>query len=74
MPPRTATQRRRHTKKDMQRRQLLRQAVEGGHRISDIARMSPRDLRETAIGGCDNLEAFHSASGDGALPDRGVNP
>jgi len=145
IPPRTATQRRRYTETDLQRRQLLRQAVESGHRISDIARMTPEDLRmragrnylgqspvslpvafhktgargaaisitsasgseksftevcragqllrgratvlagghaapssraglrETAIGGCDNLEAFHSASGDEALPDRGLN-
>jgi DNA-binding transcriptional MerR regulator/methylmalonyl-CoA mutase cobalamin-binding subunit len=45
MPLRTATHRRRYTETDIQRLQLLRQAVESGHRISGIARMSLEDLR-----------------------------
>jgi methanogenic corrinoid protein MtbC1 len=45
MPLRTATQRRRYTETDIQRLQLLRQAVERGHRISGIARMALDDLR-----------------------------
>jgi DNA-binding transcriptional MerR regulator/methylmalonyl-CoA mutase cobalamin-binding subunit len=45
LPHRTATHRRRYTETDIQRLQALRQAVEGGHRISGIARMSLEDLR-----------------------------
>jgi MerR family transcriptional regulator, light-induced transcriptional regulator len=45
LPHRTTTHRRRYTETDIQRLQLLRQAVESGHRISGIARMSLEDLR-----------------------------
>jgi methanogenic corrinoid protein MtbC1 len=45
LPHRTATHRRRYTETDIQRLQALRQAVEGGHRISGIARMPLEDLR-----------------------------
>jgi DNA-binding transcriptional MerR regulator/methylmalonyl-CoA mutase cobalamin-binding subunit len=45
MPLRTATHRRHYSETDIQRLQLLRQAVEGGHRISGIARMSLEGLR-----------------------------
>jgi DNA-binding transcriptional MerR regulator/methylmalonyl-CoA mutase cobalamin-binding subunit len=48
LPHRTATHRRRYTETDIQRLQLLRQAVESGHRISGIARMSLEDLRTLA--------------------------
>ena len=45
LPHRTATHRRRYTETDIQRLQMLRQAVESGHRISGIAGMPLEDLR-----------------------------
>lgn len=48
IPARTATHRRIYSDLDIQRLHLLRRAVEGGHRISKIARLSMEDLFELA--------------------------
>ena len=43
-PERTATQRRLYSESDIRRLQLLRQAIDGGHRISKIGRLALDDL------------------------------
>ncbi len=45
-PERTATHRRLYSESDIRRLQLLRQAIDDGHRISKIGRMASDDLRK----------------------------
>jgi DNA-binding transcriptional MerR regulator/methylmalonyl-CoA mutase cobalamin-binding subunit len=65
VPHRTETGRRLYSDRDIEKLRLLRRAVESGRRISDVAGLSPQELRQLV------REDVSAAPPDAAPPDHG---